>query len=395
MKYCIINKKNFYDLFLYLALFFLVPISYIEEVCDKCSFIPLFRVGVCLVIIILLIRKRKLSFFLILSAFFCGFLVLSTFFNHGDYIGAIYGQFLFSISICCFFYYVYLQRGSNFLKILYNYYLFLIVINLITIIVFPNGLYMDARETQSTNFFMGHYNAFITKILPALCIGYHLLVETKISHKNYFFLWLLVFLTYLKLHSITSIFGIALYATFLCTFNKKACKIFLNPLIYVISAGTALYFVVFNRSSQIYELVTRFTGKDITFSGRTILWDKVLNSISKSIFIGFGVQTEDSLISYFELNYAGHSHNLALQVLFQTGILGSMFWLLIILCTAYNLWKNLNDKVARSYGCAFFSFLIMSIFDFYGYASILPFFLIINCYCNNRKKGNQGISINA
>lgn len=394
MKYNIINKRDLCNLFLYLALLFLVPISYIEEVYDNCSLIPFFRVGVCLIIIILLIRKRKMSFFLILSAFFCGFLVLSTFFNHGDYIGAIYGQFFFAISVCCFFYYSYLQRGSEFLKVLYNYYLFLIAINLITIIFFPNGLYMDVRETQNTNFFMGNYNAFITKILPALCIGYHLLIETKISRKNYLFLWLLVFLTYLKLHSITSIFGVILYVVFLCFFNKKVYKVILNPLVYVIFASTVLYFVVINRSSQIYELVTRFTGKDITFSGRTILWDKILSSISNAILVGFGARTEDFLISYFELDYAGHSHNLALQVVFQTGILGGMFWALIILYTAYNIWKNLGNKVVRSYGCAFFAFLIMSIFDFYGYASILSFFLIINCYCNNCKKQHQGISIN-
>ena len=153
--------------------------------------------------------------------------------------------------------------------------------------------------------------------------------------------------------------------------------------------------MVINSSSQIYKLITRFTGKDITFSGRTILWDKILHSISDSIFMGFGVKTEEALISYFGLAYAGHSHNLALQIIFQTGILGTIFGSLIVLYTAYNIWKNLDDKVARSYGCAFFSFLIMSIFDFYGYAFILPFFLIINCYCNNCKKQSQGININA
>lgn len=391
MKYrIIIKKEKLKPILLYCIMFILIPISGIEELLDGMIFLPLIRVLCCIASILVYMKSSKISLLMICVGFFCIFLNLSTIFNHGSYIGAIYGQTLFVIAVLCFYENLIRYRGIYFLSKLYNFYSTLIILNLIILILFPNGLYLDS--IQQPGYLLGNRNTFIVYILPALCIGYHLLQIKKITHRQYYLLWGISVLTYIFNKSATSIIGMTILGTFLLFFNNKVSRMIYNSFIYVFCSLLLFYFIILNRSKGLYAIIIDITGKSPTFSGRTVLWDKAISALSHSKWLGYGIQSKDFLIKEFELSYAGHMHNLYLQILYQIGILGFILFGIILFLIAKNLLKTSNDRISRCYGCAFFALLIMSTTDFYGYSSILSMFLIVNIYCSY-KNNLQDVNI--
>ncbi len=279
----------------------------------------------------------------------------------------------------------------QFLICLYKYCFFLIILNFISILVFPQGLYADIRGITETNYLLGNYNSFICKILPALGVGYHLLQTGFISKKNYGLLWLIVIATYLQVQSVTSILGISILGIFLLFFNNKVALIIFNAIFYSISTLYLSCFFIYSHTSVIFSFITNIAGKSSTLSGRTVLWDKIVKLLSKSPIFGFGVHSNADLIEYFGLNYAGHAHNFPLQVLFQTGIIGGVLSLTLVILTINILLKTSFSPISRCYGCIYFSLFVMLSADFYGYAMIFQIILLINFICQDIYKDFKDI----
>lgn len=384
-----IKQIFFKKWFIYVCLLFFLPLTGLEEIYNNLLWIPLIRIACCFISILVYIKRRNVSILMFIITFFCLVLNISTTFNQGYYFGAFYGQLFLILGICCFFEVQIKKDKNQFLLCLYQYCYLTIILNFASILIFPQGLYADIRGITETNYLLGNYNSFICKILPALCVGYHLLQENIIKIKNYLLLWLIVMITYIYVSSITSIIGIAIFGIFLLLFNNKISRIIYNSIFYSGSALYLAYYLVFRHAGITFLFITRITGKSITLSGRTVLWDKMVSLLSKSPILGFGVYKNIDLIEYFGLDYAGHAHNLLLQVLFQTGIVGCLLWVILILITINTLLKTSFNKIARSYGCALFSLLIMLSTDFYGYAIIFQMFLLINFCCREIYKDSK------
>lgn len=375
--------------FIYVCLFFFLPLTGLEEIYNNLLWVPLTRITCCFISILVYMKRRNVSVLMLIITFFCLTLNISTAFNQGYYFGAVYGQLFLIVGICCFFEVQMKKDKEQFLLCLYQYCYLTIILNFASILIFPQGLYADIRGISETNYLLGNYNSFICKILPALCVGYHLLQKNIIKIKNYLLLWLIVMFTYAYVQSITSILGITIFGSFLLLFNNKISRILYNSIFYSGSALYLAYYLVFRHAGIIFLFITKLTGKSITLSGRTVLWDKMVSLLSESPILGFGVYRNTDLIEYFGLDYAGHAHSLLLQILFQTGIVGGLLWVMLILITINDLLKTSFNQISRSYGCAFFSLLVMLSTDFYGYAMIFQMFLLINFSCQGIYKDSK------
>lgn len=79
-----------------------------------------------------------------------------------------------------------------------------------------------------------------------------------------------------------------------------------------------------------YEAIATFLGKDLryssgaTFTGRTYIWDSVIDSITQSPWLGYGYQqfVATDLIQFYSQTNFSSAHNLWLQIAFQGGLIG-------------------------------------------------------------------------
>ena len=378
MKSYLIKKKKFHNLFMYSCLFLFVPIDYIARITDELIILTLLRIALCAFTFILYIRRKKLSVNILFIFFFSCLLNISTFLNHGSLVLAVYGHFYLLLGICCFMEY-HLER-SDLLILYYRYCFFWIVLNIFSILLWPKGLYMTPGNGEGTNFLLGNYNSFIKLILPALGSGYFLLKKNRITLKNYLFLWFCVVITYSLVNSVTSKVVLFLLGVFLLLFNKHIFAWGVHPLF---SAGImmAMTFIFALKPVEWLQMeLARLTGKSLTFSGRTVLWEQMVEEIRQSSILGHGLQSSESLIEKFQLPYAGEAHNLIIQILYQNGIVGLLFFLLIFCSVSYYLLRKADGKIERCLKCILLVISVMFCFDFYSYVWLFQMFLILT-YC--------------
>lgn len=110
-------------------------------------------------------------------------------------------------------------------------------------------------------------------------------------------------------------------------------------------------FLIF--SSEIFGLIPGYFGKDTTLSGRVDIWNFVWNDIEKRFLLGYGFATYwimgssklEIFASYFEGFRVNEAHNGYLEILLQLGIIGFIFFLIVIVAYIYRMFK-LNSNVA-------------------------------------------------
>ena len=223
----------------YLSLFSFIPVIGLEAMYDTEIF-ALLRILCCLSALFHYIRRRKFSGLMSFIIAFEMWLIGVTIFYRGSNLIMLYGSMVI-ISTCVFFEYQIGKNGVKFLLKLYRYCRITIFLNLLSILLVPEGLYFGDFNEVRCYYLLGNYNLFIVHILPAVCVGYHLMVSRRIKKRNYFFLWTMVVATYLLRTSVTSVIGLLIFGMFLLFFNKRVWKAVFNPIIYVISAMTIGY----------------------------------------------------------------------------------------------------------------------------------------------------------
>lgn len=105
-------------------------------------------------------------------------------------------------------------------------------------------------------------------------------------------------------------------------------------------------------------------SKAISLNSRTYIWSSALKLIMKKPFLGYGNFTQETINS-FVLYGTGHAHNIILELLLRTGVIGLALYTYFLIKSA---------SVARSRGGAnqsnilvitLVAFIILSFMDFY------------------------------
>jgi len=146
----------------------------------------------------------------------------------------------------------------------------------------------------------------------------------------------------------------AIAAFFMVILSAGVFKIekMLRPLKFgrFFSAIAAIYIVVSMIiiglfGDQILELFPEIFGKDLTFTGRTYIWDYVLSEINKKPILGYGFETYwimgSSRLNVFKVN---QSHNSYLEIMLQLGSVGIIVLLSIVIAFLYRAIKLSENK---------------------------------------------------
>lgn len=377
MKNMILNKKNIVLFFVIFICFFpyLKPADY----CLNSSFITLFKYWLHftqLISIFIIIKTSKISKSTILYILFQGSILFSTVLNsnYGDLSSSIY---LF-INNCSFFIlFDYFLKRYNYKTVKYLLWIYgtLQIINIITMFLYyPNGMYIDALN-DSNYYFLEHDNGSFFFALPIILLSfiYSYNKHGKISFLTYCFLFINI-IGYLYVWSTMAfcclmlIFLVALFAN-----NKFINKMITSKKIWILLICFVVGIVFFNIQDYFSILVKNVFNKDLTLSGRTLIWQKAIGYIKDKILFGYGQEMSNVRMMRFGIS---HVHNIFLQLLYNGGIVSLFIYILLYLKMFKSIKKNSNKHILLILNLFLIIYFIASIFDFYNTKFIINILFI-------------------
>ena len=233
-------------------------------------------------------------------------------------------------------------------------------INLVTIIMFPDGLYLTLlREGgyysegydagyYGACWFLGYKNPIARIAIPALCIS--VLCDYKSKGTITIRTWALFLVAFSQAAMVLTTNGIVFIALMLLLtvlqFGLNRLKSL--TLHHYLSIAVVFFIVIVVVGAQfgIIENILHLFGKDATFVGRTYIWREALENFTTFPFLGIGT-------SYLTLTAAGawsgwiaHPHNYILYILLKGGLLAFIIVAAVLIIASNNLKLHQYTKVA-------------------------------------------------
>ncbi len=205
-----------------------------------------------------------------------------------------------------------------------------IIINALTVILFPNGIYASTSYTE--NYFLSYRTAWFPIYLTGIVF---VLLTYEYFPKLRNRVWLMVvagslFLSLLLVWTVTGLVCFAVGGVVLALSYTRSYRKPIN-IKWVILAEVTIFLLVVLLDAQewfSYILVEIF-NKDVTLTQRTRIWINAIEAIRSRPLLGHGFLTDEYLKSI--LNYgATHAHNYYLNNTLHFGAIGTLFNLFII-----------------------------------------------------------------
>ena len=309
-------------------------------------------------------------------------LLISTIKNNGS-ITKFLSDFLMNLGMI-FLIELYLKNDKmKIMKVLSSIFYFLMVLNTISFIIVPEGLAVT-QYLKTPIYLLGIDNRFSFTYIPGLCVIaiYDFMKNNKITKLTIIY-FMITFITFVYFWSAGALVAESMFFIHYIFIYKLKYKHFTNkyfPIIIVSFLGL----VVFRVQNIFRFFIVDILHKDLTFSSRTILWDKAIKIINNNMWLGTGIQKSEFSIKAIS---AFHAHSHFLNIMFQSGIIGVIIYIYLI----FDAFKKLNEYrknvIAQMVAFTLFVLFIMLTVDTFDITANL--FLIIcigyNISCFNQK----------
>lgn len=315
---------------------------------------------------------QKVSLFFVGIVFFEVWRVLATIYCGGDYT-SLFLTILNALAICLVVEMGLktdpdaLLDGASFTLGLF------VLINFVTIILFPQGMYEFNNYTQ--NYFLGYRNNSIMLFFPAIIFSIvrSLRKYNKLTLSS-FVITAVSFATVIIAFSATSVIGMTVFTLFLLLALINKMPNFLNIITYLAINIAYFFGVIILRLQEAFAfIIVDMLGRDLTFTGRTKIWDGALAAFAKSPVFGVGeIESQASR----DLIGATHAHNYYLDLLYKSGLPGFLIFFAILIICGMALYRNRKKgKIPFVVSGAICAFMIMlqseAYYNIYYFFSIL------------------------
>lgn len=320
------------------------------------------------------------------------YLTIITLYKHGN-VSSVVSQALHFISFVMYLEAVMRYNPQELFHSCLGILEFYVVINLLTIILFPKGLY--STDYFDNNFVLGYDNQNINFILPAMII-------VLLKHKYYepclgelIFIYMISIMTAFCIWSAMTIvltISIAALALILCkqsncdTQNFFPHGRYINVrLLLFINIAVFILLVFYNFRYYLSGLGI-WLGKSIdTMSGRMNIWNSVIRYIIKNPIIGYGKEkvAERALKMGFSVRHVAglHAHNRYLETMYRGGVILEGIYFCMLFVTSKRLYANRYTNSSMILSIGLFIYLMGMLTEFYDYCLFLWGFMIIGQYC--------------
>ncbi|CDA16250.1 o-antigen polymerase [Clostridium sp. CAG:571] len=346
----------------------------------------LMSIAVFTFLFIIYIKKMKINKFDILIWLFYGILMISTFLNEGSMLKVI-SDLSLNIGIVLLANLFLKENKLEFLKALSIYFYALLILNTISIVVFPNGI-AQTEYLKTPIYLIGIDNRFAFTYLPGLCIIaiYDYLINKKFTKFTYIY-FLATYITFLYFWSAGALVAETLFIIFYILVYKFKKKKLVNKYFPTV---IILFFtlVIFRLQNLFKYIIVNVLHKDLTLSSRTLIWDKVIEIISEHKILGIGVQKSNTMIALIS---AYHSHSYFLNIMLQAGIIGIIIYIIIVFKVFKRLNNNRENFISQIIAFSLFVLYIMLLVDTFDITANL--FLLLTIGYNIKYLINDNIII--
>ncbi len=206
----------------------------------------------------------------------------------------------------------------------------LILINFVLLCVFPQGLCWGGTYGYRYNF-LG-----IDNFLAPILIPHMFLVVLRSSMRHGRINWFAYAMigvsavSLLLVWSATALMGLAVALVFLLFFYERRLQTLFN-FDTALGLGTGLFFsvVLFRLQNLFSFLIEGVLHKGLSFTGRTDIWDKAIDMILKSPFLGYGIAQSGKVYRLYKHKYY-HAHNVFLEIMVEGGVFSLIGFLMML-----------------------------------------------------------------
>lgn len=347
--------SNIYTrLFAIITFYCIMNITYLTQILYINSTITLIaRLSISLALLLIMLLKRKKEFSSIYKLLWVwwGIIFLSSIINHDDLVYFISLQSR-TILVCTLLEY-YHRNQKKFIAFLSTWQIILLllcIVDIATIILFPNGLYTGDQYTAV--WLLGYKTARLVYNIPLAILTCYLSIKKygKIRILDLIIVFLCAISSFMVEATGASIaillFVLIVYLT-KALGKKRIFMAFLQKLfdykIVAIVYATITALTILGSPLIVY-ISENFLEKSATLSHRTEIWMRCLQFFARKPILGMGYLTTDQYSQTVTLIRLGtNAHNMVLSVLLTSGVIG-----LIIYFFMFRLsWKSIENKVEQ------------------------------------------------
>ena len=282
------------------------------------------------VILIILMTVRKISIFSITVIAFQGYGILADINNGlsytGDIIRAIQAVgLILLLEVCCR-----KRIQKNYMEVLSFWLGLYILINFITILIYPDGMYINNRG-WSQNYFLGYKNIHIYIYLPYLACSAlrDILKFGTLKRRYYIFTVVITVASFLADSSTSGIVSLFVAILIIFAHNLELPKWFNSATAMICSGILSIAMIGFRFQERFLDIIQLFFNKDATFTNRTAIWTASLGDITRHPIFGNG-NGNVGIALYWDVTQC---HNKFLDILFVGGIImAAIFIFMLYLC---------------------------------------------------------------
>lgn len=243
-----------------------------------------------------------------------------------------------------------------------------------SILIFPHG-FNHAKYTFFAIYFLGSKNASINIYIIFILayLGYQYEKNKKLSIKGLIILTLFLitgFLTESGSTIVCLIILMAYYALRIVSFDKFSIR----PWIPFAGVAFAIVVIYIGTNFNFINSIVTTLGRDLSFSGRTALWDDALSYFRSSPIFGVGIEAKFH-------NYSGviqHSaHSQYLDRLAKYGIIAFILFIVVIIRTEKKLCIAKNRNIASVFGLIYTVYVLKMGFDTYDFKLLIMVIYLI------------------
>lgn len=256
-------------------------------------------------------------------------------------------------------------------------------ISLLTWILFPEGMYTHPLGWKNC-WFLGYKNIATPILLVGMVCA---LFDSYMKYKRIsWYAWSVVVCAEIYMFGVSSVTGmvtsIVALAVSAVSYWMDVVEKILNCKNIVIGNFILFVLIVFVRIQNVLDIFGNIViqmGKNLTFSSRTYLWDRVIPLIRDSLILGNGAQEYQEYVNLFHYWWAVHLHSYYLQVLFEGGLtaLGLVFVLLFLGGMNFDQHSKVRASMIIKYGLM--AYLLANQLEMYGQVSTM-FMLVFMHY---------------
>ena len=305
-------------------------------------------------------NKNILNIKLILLVMLYSFIILfSAVINNNITMGMIYTNFVY-IGFIIYINYC-MKDFKNFINALNILFTLLIIYNLI-LAIFVKSSYMYIGYQGSQKVFVGTFesrNGISMVMIPAIAF---ILIRSeyiyeKVRNKDILLCFMVLIIILLSKSSTGFIVG-SLLVIYVLLLKKIKIKININKLM---SIYTIIYtqVVIFRIQETVFRgFIENTLQKNVTLTGRTLIWDFIMKIIPNSLIFGYG--RNDIIAQNAIIRDVTEAHNGLLEILLCTGIIG-LFVFILILLNVFKALNKSNSKISYILSMAIFLYFCIAL----------------------------------